>query len=58
MLECLLSFQPQFGCEDKEGILAASTIDLFMDYAQLCATLQDKILAQGNHVDQQLREEY
>lgn len=51
MLECLLSFQPHFGCEDKAGVLAASTIDLFMDYAQLCAYLQDKILAQGSHVE-------
>lgn len=44
MLECLLSLQPQFGCDDKEGVLAATAIDLFMDYTQLCVTIKDSIL--------------
>lgn len=44
MLECLLSLQPQFGCDDKEGILAETAIDLFMDYAQVCVTIKDSIL--------------
>ena len=33
MIDFLLSTQYQFGCEDKEGILACTVIDLFCDYA-------------------------
>ncbi len=56
MIDFLLSTQYQYGCEDKEGVLACTIIDLFCDYSTEASLLKQTLLMQGLSPDQKVRD--
>ena len=57
MIDFLLEHQFEFGCEDKQGIMACTLIDVFCDFAQEASKLKLVILSQGINPDQKLKDE-
>lgn len=40
----LIELLPEFGCDDKNGVYAATMVDLFFDYAREIAILKEHVL--------------
>jgi hypothetical protein len=57
MLEFLLANQPHFGCEDHEGVMAATIIDTFLDFALQAAVIKDQVLTIGPSAEQSLKDQ-
>ena len=49
----LIELLPEFGCDDKNGVYAATMVDLFFDYARESAILKEQVL---NKADAKTRE--
>jgi len=47
MLNFLLTFQEEFGCDDKKGIMSTTVIDLFCEIAIKAAKLKQSLTLQG-----------